>query len=42
MSEFGLAKVDEQYARYPKLERAEVQKLLDWTRKQPHLPNITG
>lgn len=33
---------EEQYKKFPDLKRDEVQKILDWTNKQPHLPKITG
>lgn len=37
-----LANVDEQYKKFPQLNRDEVVKLQDWYNKQPHLPNVTG
>lgn len=37
-----LASCDEQYKKFPKLDKSEVIKLQEWYEKQPHLPNITG
>lgn len=37
-----LANCDEQYKKFPQLDKNEVLKLKDWYEKQPHLPNITG
>lgn len=37
-----LASCEEQYKKFPQLDRAEVLKLQEWQEKQPHLPNITG
>uniref|UniRef100_A0A1B0B365 Uncharacterized protein n=1 Tax=Glossina palpalis gambiensis TaxID=67801 RepID=A0A1B0B365_9MUSC len=31
----------EQYVRFPKIERREVQKILEWIRAQPHMPNLS-
>lgn len=39
---FELVKCDEQYKKFPQLDRAEVLKLKEWYDMQPHLPNITG
>lgn len=36
------ASCDDQYKKFPKLDRDEVLKLKEWQEKQPHLPNITG
>lgn len=33
---------EEEYKKFPQLDREEVLKLKDWQEKQPHLPNITG
>lgn len=33
---------DEHYARFPRLDRNEVLKLMEWHENQPHLPNCTG
>jgi len=35
------ASVDEQYKKFPQLDRNEVLKLKEWYEMQPHLPNIT-
>lgn len=37
-----IAKVEDQYKKFPQLSKEEVLKLKDWYEKQPHLPNITG
>lgn len=37
-----LASAEEQYKKFPKLDRDEVVKLQDWYEKQPHTPNVTG
>lgn len=37
-----LVDVADQYRQCAQLKKSEVEKLLDWTSKQPHLPNITG
>lgn len=37
-----LASCDEQYKRFPELDRAEVMKLVEWQEKQPHLPPLSG
>lgn len=39
---FQLASCDEQYKKFPQLDRNEVLKLQDWHEKQPHLPNVSG
>lgn len=36
------ASCDEQYKKFPQLDKAEVLKLQEWYEKQPHLPNVTG
>ncbi|XP_031637357.1 alpha-tocopherol transfer protein-like [Contarinia nasturtii] len=36
-----LACCEDQYKKFPQLDRDEVLKLQDWHEKQPHLPNIT-
>lgn len=36
------ASCDDQYKKFPKLDKAEVLKLQEWYEKQPHLPNVTG
>lgn len=36
------ATADDQYKKFPQLNREDALKLLDWCQKQPHLPNITG
>lgn len=33
---------DEHYARFPRLDRSEVLKLMEWHENQPHLPDCTG
>lgn len=33
---------EEQYKKFPQLDRNEVLKILEWPEKQPHLPKITG
>lgn len=35
-----LFKLDQQYARYPAIERGEVQKFTEWIRAQPHMPDL--
>lgn len=37
-----LAKIDEQYKKFPEIKKEDVEKILDWANKQPHLPKITG
>lgn len=37
-----IASADEQYKKFPQLNRDEVLKLQEWYEKQPHLPNVTG
>lgn len=39
---FEYASCDEQYKKFPQLDKAEVLKLQEWYEKQPHLPNVTG
>lgn len=36
------ASCDEQYKKFPQLDKAEVLKLQEWYEMQPHLPHITG
>lgn len=36
------ASCDEQYKKFPQLNRDEVLKLQDWYQKQPHAPKVTG
>lgn len=36
------ASVDVEYEKNKELKREDVQALLDWAEKQPHLPTITG
>lgn len=36
------ATAEDQYKKFPQLDRSEVLKLQDWHEKQPHLPSITG
>lgn len=33
---------EEQYKKYPQIDRNEVLKILEWFEKQPHLPKVTG
>lgn len=37
-----IASCDDQYKKFPQLDRNEVLKLKEWHEKQPHLPNVTG
>lgn len=37
-----LVTTEEQYKKYPDIDRNEVLKILEWFAKQPHLPNVTG
>lgn len=37
-----VALCEDQYTKFPQLDRDEVLKLKDWHEKQPHLPNVTG
>lgn len=37
-----IASAEEQYEKFPSLDRADVLKLKEWYDKQPHLPKITG
>lgn len=37
--EYG--KVEDEYKKYPKLQKSEVIKLMQWLEQQPHLPNIS-
>lgn len=37
-----IASADEQYKKFPQLNRDEVLKLQDWYQKQPHTPSVTG
>lgn len=36
------ASCEDQYKKFPKLDRDEVLQLQKWQEEQPHLPNITG
>lgn len=33
---------EDQYRKFPQLNRNEVHELLKWQKTQPHLPKITG
>lgn len=33
---------EEQYKKYPQIDRSEVLKIMEWFEKQPHLPKVTG
>lgn len=37
-----LASCEEQYKKFPELDRGEVLKLVEWQEKQPHLPQLSG
>lgn len=37
-----IASCDDQYKKFPQLDRNEVLKLKEWHEKQPHLPDVTG
>lgn len=37
-----IVSTDEQYRKYPGIDRDEVLKIMEWFTKQPHLPNVTG
>lgn len=34
--------LDELYEKWPKLEREDVRSLLEWTKKEPHFPQVPG
>lgn len=36
------ADVDEQYDKYKDLKREDVRNLMEWAKRQPHLPKLTG
>ena len=36
------ASCEDQYKKFPQIDRNEVLKLQKWQEEQPHLPNITG
>lgn len=42
MSKWNFIAVSDQYARFGQLNAGEVKKLLEWTKLQPHLPDISG
>lgn len=37
-----IASCEDQYKKFPQLDRNEVLKLKEWHEKQPHLPDVTG
>lgn len=39
---FQIVSCEDQYRKFPQLNRSEVLELLEWKKTQPHLPNITG
>lgn len=36
------ASCEEQYEKFPKLNRDEVNKMLEWQETQAHLPKVSG
>lgn len=36
------ASTEDQYEKFPQLNRGDVLKLQEWQKTQPHLPTITG
>lgn len=37
-----LPSVEDQYKKFPQLDRSDVLELQEWQKTQPHLPKITG
>lgn len=37
-----LASIEDQYKKCAELKKEDVDKLQEWIKKQPHLPNING
>lgn len=35
------ASVEEEYRKYPQLQKSEVEKFVEWSKQQKHLPDIT-
>lgn len=34
--------IENEYKKFPELKKDEVSKLMDWCKRQPHLPDLTG
>lgn len=39
---WNLYKLEEQYAHYPEIQPAEIEKLVQWIHAQPHMPKLTA
>lgn len=37
-----VADIENEYKKFPELKKEEVLKLMEWCKRQPHLPNLTG
>lgn len=39
---FSLKTCDAEYLKDPKIKKEDIQQMVEWVEKQPHLPKVSG